>query len=99
MRSRLRLSSRWPPPAWPSPRPRSPRLPPGRPRSATTCRSRMPRAGHQQGLADHGLHHRPGAGGQNVDTPVEPASITKVMTSYVIAAENGRRQGQGRPTR
>ena len=25
--------------------------------------------------------------GENVDTPVEPASITKVMTSYVIAAE------------
>ncbi len=25
--------------------------------------------------------------GANVDTPVEPASITKVMTSYVIAAE------------
>lgn len=25
--------------------------------------------------------------GQNIDTPVEPASITKVMTSYVIAAE------------
>ena len=25
--------------------------------------------------------------GDNVDTPVEPASITKVMTSYVIAAE------------
>ncbi len=25
--------------------------------------------------------------GENIDTPVEPASITKVMTSYVIAAE------------
>ena len=25
--------------------------------------------------------------GENVDVPVEPASITKVMTSYVIAAE------------
>ncbi|MBV2209007.1 MAG: D-alanyl-D-alanine carboxypeptidase [Thermomonas sp.] len=25
--------------------------------------------------------------GENVDTPVDPASITKVMTSYVIAAE------------
>ena len=25
--------------------------------------------------------------GENYDTPVEPASITKVMTSYVIAAE------------
>ena len=25
--------------------------------------------------------------GGNIDTPVEPASITKVMTSYVIAAE------------
>lgn len=25
--------------------------------------------------------------GENVDTRVEPASITKVMTSYVIAAE------------
>ena len=25
--------------------------------------------------------------GQNYDTPVEPASITKVMTSYVVAAE------------
>ena len=25
--------------------------------------------------------------GDNIDTPVEPASITKVMTSYVIAAE------------
>ena len=25
--------------------------------------------------------------GENVDTEVEPASITKVMTSYVIAAE------------
>ena len=25
--------------------------------------------------------------GENIDTPVDPASITKVMTSYVIAAE------------
>ena len=25
--------------------------------------------------------------GENIDTPVEPASITKVMTSYVVAAE------------
>ena len=30
--------------------------------------------------------------GENIDTPVEPASITKVMTSYVVAAEmkNGK---------
>ena len=34
--------------------------------------------------------------GENVDTPVEPASITKVMTSYVIAAEMAA--GKVKPT-
>ena len=34
--------------------------------------------------------------GNNVDTPVEPASITKVMTSYVIAAEMAA--GKVKPT-
>ncbi|HWS78540.1 MAG TPA: D-alanyl-D-alanine carboxypeptidase family protein [Thermomonas sp.] len=34
--------------------------------------------------------------GDNVDTPVEPASITKVMTSYVIAAEMAA--GKVKPT-
>ncbi|MBN8262055.1 MAG: D-alanyl-D-alanine carboxypeptidase [Xanthomonadales bacterium] len=34
--------------------------------------------------------------GENIDTPVEPASITKVMTSYVIAAEMAA--GKVRPT-
>ncbi len=34
--------------------------------------------------------------GQNVDTRVEPASITKVMTSYVIAAE--MKNGKVKPT-
>ena len=34
--------------------------------------------------------------GENIDTPVEPASITKVMTSYVIAAEMAA--GKVKPT-
>jgi D-alanyl-D-alanine carboxypeptidase (penicillin-binding protein 5/6) len=34
--------------------------------------------------------------GENIDLPVEPASITKVMTSYVIAAEMAA--GKVRPT-
>ena len=34
--------------------------------------------------------------GDNIDTPVEPASITKVMTSYVIAAEMAA--GKVKPT-
>ena len=34
--------------------------------------------------------------GENVDTPVEPASITKVMTSYVVAAEMAA--GKVKPT-
>jgi serine-type D-Ala-D-Ala carboxypeptidase (penicillin-binding protein 5/6) len=33
--------------------------------------------------------------GENVDTPMEPASITKVMTSYVVAAEMA--QGKIKP--
>ena len=34
--------------------------------------------------------------GENIDTPVEPASITKVMTSYVVAAE--MKNGKIKPT-
>ncbi len=34
--------------------------------------------------------------GENIDTPVEPASITKVMTSYVVAAE--MKSGKIKPT-
>ena len=34
--------------------------------------------------------------GENIDTPLEPASITKVMTSYVIAAE--MKGGKVKPT-
>ncbi len=32
----------------------------------------------------------------NPDERVEPASITKIMTSYVVSAELGRGQGQAR---
>ena len=49
----------------------------------------MPSAPVPQGKAWILMDHTSGQvlAGENIDTPLDPASITKVMTSYVVAAE------------
>lgn len=49
----------------------------------------MPAAPVPQGKAWILMDHTSGQvlAGENIDTPLDPASITKVMTSYVVAAE------------
>ncbi|WP_290890119.1 D-alanyl-D-alanine carboxypeptidase family protein [Arenimonas sp.] len=52
----------------------------------------MPSAPVPQGKAWILMDHTSGQvlAGENIDTPLDPASITKVMTSYVVAAEMAR---------
>lgn len=64
----------------PAPRPAAPAAPAAAP---------MPSAPVPQGKAWILMDHTSGQvlAGENIDTPLDPASITKVMTSYVVAAE------------
>ncbi|GAB2498255.1 D-alanyl-D-alanine carboxypeptidase family protein [Arenimonas alkanexedens] len=72
----------------PAPTPAAPAAPAAAP---------MPAAPVPQGKAWILMDHTSGQvlAGENIDTPLDPASITKVMTSYVVAAE----MAQGKVTK
>ncbi|MBP6626055.1 MAG: D-alanyl-D-alanine carboxypeptidase, partial [Arenimonas sp.] len=69
----------------PAPQPQ----PAPQPAAAAAQPAPMPAAPTPQGRAWILMDHTSGQvlAGENIDQPLEPASITKVMTSYVVAAE------------